>query len=147
MSRTANLRRQHDAAFELANEILTLSEGPGAARNASRIALVLAKLTGLLRIHFAQEDRVIYPHMLQSADRTTAAVAHAFQAEMGNLGKQFSDYAQRWGSSRAIAEDFERFLSESKVTLNAVVQRMRRENAELYPLADALGTQGLQAAE
>ena len=138
MSRTANLRRQHDAAIQLSDEILSLSNAADGPANAARIAMTLAKLTGVLRIHFAQEDRVIYPYMLQSADRAAARVALTFQSEMGALSPRFQDYAQRWSTARAIAAGFIDFRSESKWLLSALVHRIRREDAELYPLADAM---------
>ena len=138
MSRTANLRRQHDAAVSLVSDILRLScalEGQG---NAYRTALLLAKLTGLLRIHFAQEDKTLYPHMIQSAHLEASQTAAAFQQEMGGLGATYEAFAMRWNSPEAIGSAPATFRKEAEAVFAALASRIERENETLYPLADEI---------
>lgn len=138
MSRTTNLKRQHDAAVELVGQIAELTRNPAGAGEAYRIAVLLAKLTGMLRIHFVQEDRTLYPYMIASANVGAAETARVFQHEMGGLGAQFESFAKRWSSSKAIAADFESFRRESQRIFAALGERIKRENEELYPLADSI---------
>ena len=86
MGRTANLRRQHDGAIALVVEIKKLALRLDEIGNPYRAGLKLAKLTGLLRIHFAQEDKLLYPYMIRSAHPDASNVAADFQTEMGGLG-------------------------------------------------------------
>ena len=138
MSRTANLRRQHDAAIDLVAQIAESSKAPESRDRAYRIAVLLAKLTGMLRIHFVQEDKTLYPYMTASTNVTAVTKAHEFQDEMGGLGAAFEAFAKRWSTSAAIARDFDQFRRESEHIFGALGERIKRENEELYPLADAI---------
>jgi hemerythrin-like domain-containing protein len=138
LSRTANLKRQHDFAVAIVGQIeagIAAWSGPG---DAYPLALLIARLTGILRIHFVQEDVTLYPYMLESSDERAAATARAYQAEMGDLGGRYEEFAARWGASAAIAEDFEGFRHESQGLFAALKRRIDRENETLYPLADSI---------
>ena len=138
MIRTANLRRQHDAAVDLVRQVRSISEAEPTADRAYRMAVLLAKLTGMLRIHFVQEDKTLYPYMIASANEGAVATAHRFQAEMGGLGAKFDAYAKRWSSSPAILRDYQQFRRESRDIFDALAHRIHRENEELYPLAESI---------
>ena len=140
MSRTANLRRQHDAAVVIVGELSTLiAARPGieARDGAFQATLLLAKLTGLLRIHFAQEDRQLYPSLMASGRGGVAEVARRFFEEMGSLGPTYGEFVQRWTSATDILSDPRAFRRESKAIFAALADRITRENEQLYPLADA----------
>jgi len=138
MSRTINLRRQHDAAVDLVKHLATHLDGPAPDKmQAYRIGLDLAKLTGLLRIHFAIEDRTLYPYMIASTNAAASGTAAAFQDEMGELGATYSAFAERW-NSEAIVTNFPAFRAEARDVFAAPGNRIERENTILYPLADAI---------
>ncbi|TZG26189.1 hemerythrin domain-containing protein [Sphingomonas montanisoli] len=139
MSRTANLRRQHDDAVAIVGEFNALLAGrPGIETRdgAFQATLLLAKLTGLLRIHFAQEDRQLYPSLMASGGRA-AMIARRFVDEMGDLGPTYGAFAQRWESAARILSDPRGFRRESKAVFTALADRITRENEQLYPIADA----------
>lgn len=145
MARTDMLRRQHDAAVVIVEEISASIYNFREARDAYAIALKLAKLKGLLRIHFAQEDRSLYPAMMASSDAEVAATAATFQKEMGHLGAAFESFADRWSTSAAIAANFDQFREESADLFGKLANRIERENEDLYRLADTID-EGLQPA-
>lgn len=138
MSRTRILKQQHEAALSLVKEVTAACDGQLDDLKAFRISLLLAKLTGLLRIHFAQEDECIYPQMEASADSKTASTAQSFREEMGGLGANYMVFAEKWSTARTIASDFACFKRESGAIFAALGRRIERENRELYPLADAM---------
>lgn len=139
MSRTTNLKKQHDVAIGIVGQIGQRIDAWSGPEDAYPIGLLLAKLTGLLRIHFVQEDVTLYPYMRDSSDQQAAATARAFQSEMGDLGGRYEEFAARWSASAAIAKDFDGFRRESQGLFAALGRRIARENEELYPLADAIG--------
>jgi hemerythrin-like domain-containing protein len=136
MPRTANLRRQHDAALDLVQRILADAVELEQSGVPYKVGLLMAKLTGMLRIHFAQEDLTLYPHMIASNHPQASSTAAAFQAEMGGLGQQFEAFANRWQSGETIAANPGGFRTEAAVIFAALGQRIERENEQLYPLAD-----------
>ena len=87
--------------------------------------------------HLKAEDWVLYPRLLVSTDLRVARTARAFSNEMGSLAKEFTTYAQFWGSS-AIARDWEGYCRETARILDDLTQRITREHTDLYPLLQAL---------
>lgn len=141
MPRTAHLRRQHDHALEIVGQLDTLmAERPGIedSEGAFRASMLLARLSGLLRIHFAQEDRHLYPGMMASGRGGGAETARRFFEEMGHIGGAYAAYAAKWSMSQSIHGDTAGFRRESAALFAALGDRIARENAELYPLADAM---------
>lgn len=138
MSRTANLRRQHEAAVDLVQEIIDKSARIDTPDEGYRLSVLLAKLTGLLRIHFVQEDRTLYPYMIECSNAAASETAQTFLTEMGGLSDVFDRYSQRWTASGAIFGDPDGFRQQSKLVFDALARRIERENDILYPLADAI---------
>ena len=58
--------------------------------------------------------------------------------EMGGLSKEVRNYADRWPSAVQIQRDLPRFSEETSRVLQALHERVGRENDELYPLIDLL---------
>lgn len=129
------MRRQHDEAERIAAEIMGIVGTFRDDYDAITIARLLGKLNALLRVHFAYEDSVLYPSMMNSDDRDAAALAHRFEDEMGALAMQFEDFARRWSGPTIIAAAFDRFSKEATALFAALGARIERENDLLYPLA------------
>ena len=142
MSRTTNLRRQHDGALAMVGDLVRAMEQLGDRPDrdqAYRITMLLARLTGVLRVHFAQEDRLLYPSLMASGQGGVAAVARDFFAEMGQIGSMFAAYVECWTSADEIVARPQDFRRESEVLFAALTNRIKRENEILYPLADQMG--------
>lgn len=131
------LRSQHRDAVAMIDRLfsqLANYTGPG---DAYGIALQLAKLTQLMRVHFAQEDYTLYPKLIASTDANVAETARAFQSESGELWSQFEAFVRHWSTSTAIAGNFGQFRTEGGTIFHAIEDRCRRENDLLFPLAEA----------
>ena len=87
--------------------------------------------------HLKSEDWILYPRLLVSRDKHVAETARLFSKEMGGLAKAFRDYAEQWGS-HAIEGDWNRYQRETTDILEALTDRIIRENRDLYPLFEAL---------
>ena len=139
MARTSSLRRQHDVAIGHAAELRRLiSDVDEVPADATPIVIALGQLAGILRIHLAQEDNYLYPSIIASDNRKAASIARSFVHEMGQIGPIFFAFIEKWRSPRDIARDWTRFRAEADSILAALGDRIRRENDELYPLADQI---------
>ena len=138
MSRTANLRRQHDTLLEIVLQLQADIAAEITVSSSRQIITRLARLTGVLQMHLAAEDKVLYPAMMASNDKGTSAMARTFSIQMGDLGAAYSEYVERWSDHQKILRDAEAFRKQSAKVFAALGTRIRRENEELYPLADAL---------
>lgn len=96
---------------------------------------VRRELNATLIGHLKAEDWILYPILLASDDPETAATAQQFLDEMGGLAAAFLAYADKW-SANAIESDWAGYCSESKTIIEALTERITRENRELYPLAE-----------
>jgi hypothetical protein len=124
----------------IVGDLLTLlEETPGIATRdgAFRATMLLAKLTGLLRIHFAQEDKQLYPSLKASSDPAVAATAVRFFDEMGGIGPVYGCFAQKWSGTEAVLGNGDAFRRECREVMAVLAGRVQRENDELYPMADA----------
>ncbi len=138
MARTTIMRAQLDAANAMLDRIrigMNAYEGDAAA---FPLSLDLARLAGILRIHFSIADRNLYPFLIASGSAETAALAQKFQREICTLATRFERFSRRWPSSSAIASDVPLFRAEAGVMIMAIRRRLRRETRDLFPLADAL---------
>ena len=133
-----NLRRQHDAAEEMAAGIVAIVASYRDDYDAVPIARLIGKLNALLRVHFAYEDSILYPLIIRSGDAEAAALASQFDVEMGALATEFEEFARRWSGPTVIAGMFELFREEATVLFAALGARIERENDLLYPLAERL---------
>jgi hypothetical protein len=132
------LRQQHDAAEEIAATIVSIIASYRDQYDAIPIARLVGKLNALLRVHFAYEDTVLYPSLMQSRDPDTAALAREFADEDASLAPQFEEFARRWSGPTIIAAMFDRFRDEATALLATLGARIERENDHLYPTAERI---------
>ena len=136
MNRTKVLRHQHSVITGSIARLEAMID-EGYERDALAIHLAIGRLTNMLRIHFRQEDDFFYPELLNSPDPRVAEAARAFQAEVGELWRQYEVFAARWPSRHVIAADFAMFGNEAKIILAAIDDRCRREDEQLFPVAES----------
>ena len=94
-------------------------------------------LSSTLIAHLKAEDWVLYPRLLASSDPEIATIARAFNEEMGGLAAAFIAYSEKWNAT-AIVADWDGYCSDSREVLDALTNRITRENRDLYPLLEAL---------
>lgn len=140
------LRRQHEAALDMAQRLLELIAAYKAGNSAYPILMQLNRLYGVLRIHLALEDVQLYPALASSPDQEVAKTARRYVEEMGSLALDLECFARHWSCSASIANNFAEFREAAQDLMLALAVRIERENQQLYPLADAAMEQHRDAA-
>lgn len=135
------LRAEHAALTTLAQFLMAMVAAPEPPRP-TELASVCGMLRDTLVRHLKCEDWILYPRLIASGDAATVALARAFEAEMGSIASDFAAYDARWSTGRAVAE-WPAFRAETTAILDALENRIAREDRYLYPLADALDAAGL----
>jgi hypothetical protein len=133
---TGNLRRQHRELLRLSKDIAEWLVPDAIAQSAHKLRGLLAALSGVLNVHLAMEDGVMYPRLQAHDDPAIRAVAARYVDEMGGLKKTFAEYSRRWNTPEAMQAAPGDFIRESHALLDALTHRIMREEAELYPLVD-----------
>lgn len=130
----------------MAQRLLVLIDSYRDRQDSFAIALQLAKLIGLLRIHLAYEDTQLYPRLAACADPAVAELARSYMVEMGSLAPAIERFASRWSSSAVIGGAFDEFRAGAHELIAALEVRIERENVYLYPMADMIAAQEKRAA-
>ncbi|MCG6119098.1 MAG: hemerythrin domain-containing protein [Blastomonas sp.] len=138
MWRIAQLQSQHEACLAIIQDIQTRSAVIADRTSAVEITLMLARLTGIMRIHLALEDEILYPALCKSGDPRIAEIGERACREMGGLADTFLDFIDRWKRADALLAEQAGFRSESDAIFAALAQRIEMEHREVYPLADHL---------
>src|SRR3546814_9084957 len=94
------------------------------------LTISLAKLSGTLRIHFAQEDRHLYPSWMASGQGDIAATARRFLEEMGQIGPALNAFPEKWRDSATIVQNWPNFRSETREIFEALATRIHCETNE-----------------
>lgn len=134
---TLPFRQQHARILKLGTR---LGEQAQSASDPASVADVLATLEAFsaeLAEHLEQEDGHLYPAMMASDDAALAVLAKRYRAEMGGITDLFHLYRRRW-TAETIRADPPRFARETGLLLEGLVDRVQRENEDLYPAAEKM---------
>ena len=94
-------------------------------------------LVSTLLAHLKLEDWALYPRLIGSGDRQAASAGAMFKDEMGGLAAVFIAYTEKWHAG-AITADWPGYCAETRGILDALMNRLTRENRELLPLLERL---------
>ncbi|MDI9348677.1 MAG: hemerythrin domain-containing protein [Candidatus Symbiobacter sp.] len=125
---------QHmDAATQLTALEGILGKGQIDPVEASEALIVLASR---LNFHLSMEDKFLYPKAAQSHDAELRDLAQKMQTEMAGLSEEFTRYVKKW-SPNEIKADTQEFVSHSHRVVNALKDRIHREENFFYPMVQA----------
>ena len=142
---TGQLREQHGVASAMIGRLLKLAERCDGDDQAYCIALQVAKLASLLRVHFAQEDCTLYACLFDCGDPEISRIALDYFQDLGGIAEKLEMFSFRWSSGAAINAAFAEFRPELTELCAQLTRRIALENAYLYPLADSVRARRLAA--
>ena len=134
MSSLEQLRQEHADLVRIVGELKGMinCDVPPAS---VELFNVRRNLSGVLIAHLKAEDWVLYPPLLTSDDREIAATAKQFVDEMGGLAQAYSVFNERW-DALSIESDWEGYRQAADRIIEALTNRIVRENRDLYPLLE-----------
>lgn len=124
---------KHEAIKQTLSEIRTLSSS--VSDNAEKIAGAVGRLSAIVQMHLASEDKFLYPDLLSKTSGVERKIAEKYMEEMKGIEKSFSAFASKYRTTSAVKDESAQFLAEMSNIENALTKRMDREEKELYPLA------------
>ena len=95
------------------------------------------ELLSTLLAHLKLEDWALYPRLIESGEADIASAGQAFKDEMGGLAPAFLAYCDKWNAP-SIEADWAGYCADTRGILDALTNRLTRENRELLPLLDRL---------
>ena len=131
-----NLREEHAVLVWLVGRLAEIISQP-AAPSQLELFNLRRELSATLIAHLKAEDWVLYPRLIESGNAEVAAVANAFNEEMGGLSQAFFAYNNKWNAT-TIGADWPGYCRDTQAIVDALTCRITRENRELYPLLEEL---------
>ena len=131
---TEQLTGHHEKIWQLVKPLQQYKEAQAVKAQAREISLLVSKLSGILSIHLAAEDKYLYPALLKDGDRKVRTTAEQFSREMGQLASVYAAYKDKFMTASQIEADPAGFLQQNQKVLSALANRLEREDRELYPL-------------
>ncbi|MFS2002643.1 hemerythrin domain-containing protein [Duganella sp. CT11-25] len=110
----------------------------GIANHAADIAQRIVAMSGIIKLHLAVEDRVLYPALEASGNSQLAGMGQKYRQEMDSIAGSYLNFAAKWNTPRQLAEEPEAFREEANQVLKALYDRMKREDREFYPAIEAV---------
>ena len=136
MSELMKLRDDHARLARLFRRLGEVIELPAAPPQVELFEL-RRELVSTLLAHLKLEDWALYPRLIESGQPELAAAGEMFRDEMGGLAPAFLEYSNKWNAG-TIAEDWTAYCTETRAILDALMNRLTRENRELLPLLERL---------
>jgi hypothetical protein len=130
------LRQEHAELarmFRQLAQIIELSEAPSQLELFELRRSLMQTLIGHLKL----EDWALYPRLIDSGDAEISATGRRFKEEMGGLAPAFLAYCEKW-TANTIAANWADYCSDTRGLLDALMDRLTRENRELLPMLERL---------
>jgi hypothetical protein len=136
MSELSKIREDHATLARLFKRLGDVIACPSAPPQVDLFELRRELVSSLLA-HLKLEDWALYPRLINSGDIEIARLGAEFEAEMGGLAPAFLDYSNKW-SATSIDADWAGYCAETRTILDALLNRLSRENRELLPALERL---------
>lgn len=105
----------------------------------NEIGLELARLSGIVKLHLALEDKNMYPRMIEHPDDAVRKTAAEYQRTMAALAPAYAAFHEKWIQTGAIAAARAEFIREFTAVGDALRTRIDQENRGLYDFIDNKG--------
>ena len=136
MSDLLKLREDHSKLTRLFMQLGRIIESSDPPSNIELFDLRRDLISTLLT-HLKLEDWALYPRLMECGEDDIASAARAFKDEMGSLAPDFLAYCDKWNAT-SIEADWPGYCTDTRLILDALNNRVTRENRELLPLLDRL---------
>jgi hypothetical protein len=129
------LRKQHEALRALNREVLQLISAETPCDRA-KLADVRWRLVRTQLQHLALEQRCIYGPLMRDRRPKVAIAAQTFVKEWESAFARIQEHSNYWTPDRIEAE-WSAYVVNARQLIEFALDRMDREEAELYPYAEA----------
>lgn len=137
MSKMKQYRQQHADIIAAALELERHLDAGRLLTDTSHAKKLLASLAEKMTLHLAAENNHLYPDLARSSNEALRRTAAKFAQDMAPIAKTFTSYVAGWPTPSAIKGDPTAFVAETRNILALLKARLKRENQELYSLADS----------
>lgn len=128
--------RQHNEIMEMSTYILNNIEKNTIDENTSKIVKNINIISGKLKIHLLNEDKYLYPKLLQSSDIKLNSFGKKYYEQMKEVTKAYENYKLKYNTVTKIKQNMDGFNEDTKQVFNILSARVDKEEKELHPLLE-----------
>lgn len=136
MSELMKLRRDHATLARMFRQLDRIIAEPQAPSQLELFELRRSLMQTLIG-HLKLEDWALYPRLIDSGDEQISETGRHFRDEMSGLAPAFLGYCEKW-TANTIAADWPAYCADTRGLLDALMDRLTRENRELLPALERL---------
>jgi hemerythrin superfamily protein len=129
---------KHAHIKEELSSISTLLASGISEDTAEKLADRINRLTGMLLMHLASEDKYLYPALLASHDEKVKTLTGKYMKEMGNIAASYTSFKEKYHTPSAILGSTSEFITSAQSIIRIIIERIAREEDELYVYAAKL---------
>lgn len=126
-----NLQRQHQEISKLIKQLAAYDQESLVTEKAFEISLLLGSLAGKIKLHLLADDRYVYPLLTAHHNTEVKVISQKFADEMGSLSAAFMQFQEKYAGATKIRALAPGFVSELKVIVDAIKERIEREDKSL----------------
>mgnify|MGYP003591475006 FL=1 len=128
------LNEHHKKLWDFLQKLQSYQSDAEVLAHGKEISATISQLSGILSVHLAAEDKYLYPALQKDPAAHIQQLAAKFSREMGTLADVYKAYRDRFMLTSQIEADPALFLQETARVLQALSNRLQKEDKELYPL-------------
>ena len=136
MSELSKLREDHATLARMFLKLEHIIEQPHPPADLELYEFRRSLMSTLIA-HLKLEDWALYPRLIDSADEEVSCAGQSFKDEMGGLAPAFVSYCDQW-TAAAITQNWPAYCVDTRNILDALTNRLARENRELLPLLERI---------
>lgn len=130
-------KHQHLDILSAIGELRELVQS-GISEHAADIAQRIVAMSGIVKLHLAVEDRLLYPALEASGNKALAGMSQRYRSEMEGIAGSYLHFAAKWNTALHLSTEPDAFRQEANHVLKALYERMKREDREFYPAIEAI---------
>ena len=124
------LNEHHKKLWDFLQKLQSYQSDAEVLAHGKEISTTISQLS----VHLAAEDKYLYPALQKDPAAHIQQLAAKFSREMGTLADVYKAYRDRFMLTSQIEADPALFLQETARVLQALSNRLQKEDKELYPL-------------
>ncbi len=128
------LNEHHKKLWDFLQKLQSYQSDAEVLAHGKEISATISQLSGILSVHLAAEDKYLYPALQKDPAAHIQQLAAKFSREMGTLADVYKAYRDSFMLTSQIEADPALFLQETARVLQALSNRLQKEDKELYPL-------------
>ncbi len=134
-SKTDKFRKSHEAILKILTDLHNLMDAEKLLKDVAPACKLVSKLCGTLTMHFAIEERTLFPMIERSKDSNVRSLGAKFHNN-AEIKTTFNNYYSKWLLPKNVQGDIKGFINATKNFSEALKAKFENEHRNFYDVVD-----------